>query len=319
MRTIAAVVLLSGLARIGAAQDTRQAAPLIDANTANLPAQRIGANDLIAITVYGSPELTRTLRVGADGLIRLPMVKPSIEAAGRMPAELETVIADVLKTEQLIVDPLVTVTAVEYKSRPISVMGAVRKPVTFQATGELSLLEALARAEGLSVEAGPEILVSRKGDANTLDSLVRRIPVKALLGGTDSTLNVTLTGGEEIRVPQADKIFVVGNVKRPGAFGIGENAGTSVMKAVAMAEGLMPYTGKQAIIYRREATGSVNELQIEFRKIMDRKAPDTPLLPNDVLYIPEARGKRVGWAMVERLLLFGSGATTALIYGAAVH
>jgi len=318
-RLISAGVLAFVLAPLAATQETRPAVPLIDANTANLPVQRIGANDLVAITVYGSPELTRTLRVGADGMIRLPMMKQSIKAEGRMPAELEAAIAEGLKTEQLIVDPLVTVTVVEYKSRPISVMGAVRKPLTFQATGPLSLLEALARAEGLSPEAGSEILVSRKGATSGTESLVRRISVKQLLNGTDAALNVTLTGGEEIRVPQADKIFVVGNVKRPGAFGIGEEGGSTVLRAVALAEGLAPYAAKQAIIYRREASGSVNELEIEFRKIMDRKAPDARLLPNDVLYIPEAKAKRAGWATVERLLMFGTGATTALIYGAAVH
>jgi len=53
-----------------AQQSPRSPAPLVDANTANLPAHRIGNDDLIAISVYASPELTRTLRVGADGFIR---------------------------------------------------------------------------------------------------------------------------------------------------------------------------------------------------------------------------------------------------------
>ncbi len=54
--------------------------------SANLPAQRIGPNDLIAVSVYDSPELTRTVRVGADGLIRLPMLKQRIQAEGLLPA-----------------------------------------------------------------------------------------------------------------------------------------------------------------------------------------------------------------------------------------
>ncbi len=311
------LAVFSGAAR---GQEPQRQAPLVDANTANLPAHRIGNNDLIAISVYASPELTRTLRVGMDGLIRLPLLKEPVKAAGRMPAELEAAIQEALKSAELIVDPQVTVTVVEYQSRPISVMGAVRKPVTFQAAGKLSLLEALARAEGLAADAGPEILVTRTStDPDAAPSLVRRIPVKALLGATDPSLNLELSGGEEVRIPAAEKIFVVGNVRRPGAFGVGEEAGTTVLKAVAMAEGLAPYAAKQAVIYRREATGSMNELTVELGKIMGRKAPDSPLLPNDVLYIPEARGKKLGWATVERLLLFGSGATTALIYGTTVH
>jgi polysaccharide biosynthesis/export protein len=301
------------------AQAQPRTAPMIDAATANLPAQRIGANDLIAISVYGSPELTRTLRVGADGDVRLPMLVQPVKAEGRMPAELEAAMAEALVKAQLLIDPVVTVTVVEYQSRPISIMGAVRKPLTFQATGALTLLEALARAEGLSADAGHEILVSRPGPAGSGAALMRRVPVKALLADSDPELNLKLVGGEEIRVPTADKVFVVGNVKKPGAFAIGGDAGTSVLKAVALAEGLMPYAAKEAVVYRREIAGNVNEQTVDIGKIMGRKSPDIALLPNDVLYIPEAKASRLGWATLERLLLFGSGAATAMIYGAAVH
>lgn len=302
------------------AQEGSHPAPLINANTANLPAQRIGPNDLIAVSVYGSPELTRTVRVGADGDIRLPMMKQPIKAEGRMPGELETICMKALTNEQLIVNPLVTVTVVEYQSRPISVLGAVRKPVTFQAAEPVTLIEALARAEGLNADAGHEILITTKSPGKpSTGSLVRRIPVKALLAGADASLNVILTGGEEVRVPDGGKIFVVGNVKRPGAFGIGGESGATILRAVAMAEGLMPYASGQAVIYRREETGSVTEIPVELKKLMDRKAPDPILFANDVLYIPDAKGKRLGWTAVERILMFGSGATTTLIYGAVTH
>src|SRR5579872_679668 len=93
---------------------------------ANLPAQTIGAADLLAISVYGAPELTRTVRVSPAGLIRLPMLREQIQAQGLMPAEVETRIAAALAREQILVDPAVTVTIAEYHSRPISVIGAVR-------------------------------------------------------------------------------------------------------------------------------------------------------------------------------------------------
>jgi protein involved in polysaccharide export with SLBB domain len=55
----------------------------------NLPVEKIGRDDLIGITVYDSPELTRTVRVDSEGNIRLPMVQQHIKAAGLYPAELE--------------------------------------------------------------------------------------------------------------------------------------------------------------------------------------------------------------------------------------
>lgn len=282
----------------------------------NLPIQPIGANDLVAVSVYDAPEFTRTVRVGADGFVRLPMLKQRIQASGLMPSELERILAGALKEEGLIVDPFVTVTVAEYNSRPISVMGAVRRPLTFQAVGRVTLLDALARAEGLAPEAGPEILVSRPrlttdGEAPTL---VRRITVKTLIDAADPAANLALTGGEEVRVPEAGKLFVVGNVKKPGAFVVRDASETTVLKVLAMAEGLLPYAGRRAYILRREGVGGNQEIPVELAKIMDRKSPDEPLLPNDVLYVPDAHGKRLGLAALEKILLFGSGASSALIY-----
>ncbi len=285
---------------------------------ANLPVQKIGPQDLIAIQVYDSPEFTRTVRVGADGKMQLPMLKEKILAAGLLPNALEVSLAEALAHEGLIVDPFVTVTVVEYGSRPVSVAGAVKTPLTFQASAPVTLLEALTRAGGLTPEAGPEILISKMqpGPDGELASLIQRVPVKALIDSADPEANLKLTGGEEVRVPAAGKVFVVGNVKKPGAFAVQEGSETSVLKILALAEGLAPYAGKQAYIYRREASGSKNEIPIELSKIMDRKAPDAPLLPNDVLYIPDNHGKRLGMAALEKILLFGSTAgATALIYG----
>ena len=83
----------------------------------------------------------------------------------------------------IVVDPFVTVAVVEYASRPINVTGAVHKPLTFQAVGPVTLLDAIARAEGLNTDAGPEILVSRPGPDPTEEAgrIVQRIPAKALM------------------------------------------------------------------------------------------------------------------------------------------
>jgi polysaccharide biosynthesis/export protein len=288
---------------------------------ANLPAQKIGANDLIAVAVYDAPEMTRTVRVGADGAIRLPMVKQRIQAAGLMPSDVETRITAALRAEQLFVDPVVTVTIAEYTSRPISVAGAVRKPLTFQAAGPVTLLDAITRAEGLTPEAGPEILVSRAqpGDDGKPLVLTQRIFVKQLIDAADPEVNLKLVGGEEIRVPDVGKIFVLGNVKKPGAFSVHGSQEPTVLQMLALAEGLMPFAAKQAFIYRREASGAKNEIPIDLGDIMKRKKPDVPLVAQDLLYIPDRSGKRATLAAIEKMVIFGTGASTALIYGAAVH
>jgi polysaccharide export outer membrane protein len=290
--------------------------PASDVGGANLPAQKVGPNDLIAVSVYGSPELTRTVRVGAEGSIRLPMLKQRIRAEGLLPGELETAIAEALTGELILVDPVVTVTVVEYFSRPITVSGAVRRPVTFQAFGTVTLLDALARSEGLSQDAGPEILVSRTqpGEGGQPNTLIQRIAVKSLIDAADPELNVRLYGGEEIRVPEAGKVFVVGNVKRPGAYPVADVSDTTVLKILALAEGLMPFAARQAFIYRREAgTVSKNEIPIELQKIVDRRAADVHLQANDILYIPDHKGRRLTVTALERIAGFGTSTASGVL------
>ena len=282
----------------------------------NLPAQRIGPNDLLNVVVYGAPELSRTVRVSQDGTIRIPMLKTIFPVAAKLPGELEAVIAAALSKEQILIEPVVTVTVAEYVSRPISVMGSVKQPLTFQAFGNVTLLEALSRAGGLTSEAGSEILLSRSqpGIEGKSTNLILRVPVKQLIDQADPELNYVLRGGEEIRVPEAGRIFVVGNVKRPGAFPMRDAFDTTVLKMLALSEGLLPFATDEAFIYRREgADNGRNEISIPLAKIIERKSPDVPLLANDVLYIPDNKRRRMTMGMIDRLITFGAGTASGML------
>ena len=110
----------------------------------NLPTQPVGPDDLLAVSVYDSPELTRTVRVDAGGNIRLPMLKDPIQVQGMVPSQLESAVAKALIKGKVLVDPVVTVTIVEYQSRPVNVVGAVKNPLVFQATRPIPLLPTVA-------------------------------------------------------------------------------------------------------------------------------------------------------------------------------
>jgi polysaccharide biosynthesis/export protein len=273
---------------------------------ANLPALQLHAGDLVAVSVYDAPELTRTVRVDPDGTIRLPLLAEGVKAAGLMPRELEAGITDALKSEEILVDPIVKVTVVEYHSRPISVMGAVRKPVTFQSDGKVTLLEALSHAEGLTDDAGPEILV-------TQNDAVQRITVKKLLDGADPTVNLVLTGNEEVRVPVAGKIFVLGNIRKPGGFPVRDPGDSTVLKMVALSEGLMPFSEKIAYIVRRREGETPQEIPIQLAKIMERKSPDVSLEIGDILYVPDNKSRRSTMSIIDRLAGFGSATASGLV------
>ncbi len=283
----------------------------------NLPPESVGPSDLLGISVYDSPELTRSVRVDDDGAIRLPMVTQPIQVAGLNPAEIGTAITKALVENNVLVEPIVTVTILEYRSRPITVMGAVRNPIVFQADGPVTLLDAISRAGGLAENAGSEILLSRPpsatGDKST--TLTQRIPIQSFLNLNEAVANLRLEGGDVIRVPVAGQVFVLGSVKNAGAFYVPDGSESSVMKALAISGGLGEHPAHVAYIYRVEGgSGGRNEIPIELQKIMDRKAPDVALVANDILYIPSANGRRISAKVLETSLGVAIAVGTTLLY-----
>jgi polysaccharide export outer membrane protein len=123
------------------------------ASAANDATRPIGAEDLLEITVFDAPELSRAARVASDGAISLPVLG-SVKAAGLTPTELATDIEARLRGKYM-VDPHVAVDVTEARSRPIYVLGAVKKPGAYPLDGSepVTALRALALGEGLQPTA----------------------------------------------------------------------------------------------------------------------------------------------------------------------
>jgi polysaccharide export outer membrane protein len=285
-----------------------------------LPQQRMGANDLVAVDVYNSAELSLRARIGEDGGIELPMLKRKITATGLLPSELAKTIGDAYVQEGILVNPVVTVSVLEYASKPVSVIGAVNKPTTFYAEQPITLLEAVTRASGFSDDAGSYLLLSTVAESEDGDQpvLTERIAIADILESAGTTAGIRLYGGEEIRVPEAGKIYIVGNVKKPGTYRIPNDHKTTVLKALALSEGLLPNATKEAYIYRRTPDGSKAEIPINLRQLMARRSEDVTLLRDDVLYVPESTGKKAAMSAVDRAIAFGSATLSGvLIWGVA--
>ena len=282
----------------------------------SLPAEKIGPDDLLGVSVYDSPELSHPVRVDANGAIRLPMVKQPISVLGLYPAEIEVTITKALADGNVLVAPLVSVSVLEYRSRPITVMGAVRNPIVFQADGPVTLLDAISRAGGLADNAGSDIQLSRPPSTPGEPAKIsQRIPVQSFLNLDEDFANLKLEAGDVIRVPVAGQVYVLGSVKRPGVFTINGGADSSVMKALALSGGLDDHPTHVAYIYRVEAgAAGRREMPIELKKIMDRKAPDVALEANDILYIPTSNGGRISSKILETSLAVSLGLSTSLLY-----
>ncbi len=279
-----------------------------------LPAQTIGVDDLISIVVFDCVELTRTFRVSSDGTLPLPILG-RLAAGGLMPVQLEANIAEHLKLTQTMVDPIVNVSVAEYRSKPVSVVGAVRAPITFQAMNDTTLLEAIARAGGLAPDAGPEVLITRRTTkaGGQSEATVERISVRQMME-SDSAASIRLKGGEEVRVPDIGKIFVTGNVKTPGSFAMQGNSETTILKALALSQGTLPYSDKTAYIYRKDpASGKRAEIPVLLQQIIARKSPDVVVFADDIIFIPENHGRKLMGQTLDRLSGTGSSVASALV------
>jgi polysaccharide export outer membrane protein len=269
-------------------------------------AYRIGPEDLLEITVYEAPDLNRSVRVSEDGMISLPLLG-SVQAAGLTPSELETVIQDLLRHNEIMKDPQVGVLVRELQSRPVSVFGAVKRPGVFQTRGPRSLLEILSLAEGLAPDAGDSVIVMRAKDLsrtsvsagldeNAVDTELPEgaleIDLKELLESGDPESNVTVYPGDVVKVARAGVVYVVGQVIRPGGFVLANNKNISVLQALALAEGFTRVAKKsKGVIIRTAEDGSRSEIPVDLSKMLKGQTPDTYLQADDIVFVPGSGAK----------------------------
>jgi polysaccharide biosynthesis/export protein len=276
---------------------------------ANLPFQPIGASDLVHLIVYDSPELTQSFRVDKQGNLNLPLLRAPLPAAGLLPDALRDEIATALRAQHLLVNPVVDVSVIEYRSRDVTIAGAVKTPTTIQEFGNLRVLGALSQAGGLLPDAGPEIIVEQANGS------LQRLSVRELFDGLHPQLNIPILAGAQIRVPQCEKVFVVGNVKRPGAFPFQNLEDTTVLQLLALSGGLDSFSRNKAYIYReQQGSAQKTEIEIPLRRILDRKAQDVKLAANDILYIPTNGKLKASATVVNHVTGIGNTAVSAAIW-----
>jgi polysaccharide export outer membrane protein len=112
-------------------------------------------------------------------------------------------------------------------------------------------------------------------------------------------------------------VYVAGSVKNPGVFSLKDASDTTVLKVLALAGGLIPFASSQAYVYRRKP-GADNaddkgEIPIALSRIIARKAPDVTLEGDDILYVPDAKGRRLSISALERIAGFGAATTSGLL------
>jgi len=275
----------------------------------------IGVGDILDIRVADEDALTGRYQVDQDGLVKMPLLKGNVHAAGLTTFELSKQLQGELKDQQILREPAVTVFIVRGMSQNATVLGAVAKPGIYPLEQPTTLLELFSRAGGLQANAGREVTITHKFDTagsseSTAASQTSTINLPALMSGKEQSLNVVAKPGDVITISTAPVVFVVGAVTRPGAFTVqGSKTEMTVLQAVAMAEGTVPTAklGSAVIVRQSSADGPAREeIPIDLGRVYKGKDKDRVLLANDILFIPQS-GFKAGMRRIADVAVQSAG------------
>ena len=279
----------------------------------------LGYGDQLTVRVFGADDLPeRPVEVGPDGKINLPMVG-KVQASGISVRTLETNLTTRYAT--YFKDPEVSVSVTDYRSEPVTLVGAVNNPNVVQLHGPTRLMQVISQAGGLRPDAGDKVLITRPilsdkggvpaGGTNDPNAkfYVKQIDLLQIIDGTDPSANVMVEANDVITVPRAKMVYVVGAVGRPGGYVLdGHSSTLSVLQAIALAGGTnsLAASGKSRILHVSSGGDRV-EAQVNLTKIMANKSPDIPLHADDILFVPTSNAKSIGVRALEAGVNVGTG------------
>lgn len=242
----------------------------------------VGPSDVLTINVFDQADLGGKYAVEADGTFTFPLIG-RLNAGGLTLREVEGALR-VKLADGFFKNPQVSVAVEQYRSQRVFVVGEVRTPGAYPLTGDMTLIEVLARAGSTTEAAAGEALIVRPkqgrvtgGPALPSDDSVDvvRVDVKALQSGRLSQ-NTALQDNDTIYVPRAELVYVFGQVRSPGAFPL--QAGMTVLQALSLAGGVTD----------RGATGRMNVVRItNGSKVEQRIKLEDTVRPGDTLVVPE--------------------------------
>jgi polysaccharide export outer membrane protein len=251
--------------------------------TVTAEAYRIGADDVLAISVFGHDDLTKTTKVSPDGMVNFPLIG-NVHAATRTVDDVSAEIQDRL-AKDFLVDPHVTVSVWEYLSQWVNVIGEVAKPGRYYMTGPTTIIDAISQAGGLRNSAGEAILVTRRPQESDPGAAgeILRYSTASLLSEEKSSVVVRLRPGDVVNVLAREVFYVSGEIRNPGAYPL-ERAIT-LTKALTVAGGSTNASGAATAEVIHEEGGAQQRTTYLLRDIEERKVQDPLLRAGDVVVV----------------------------------
>ncbi len=246
---------------------------------------QVGPGDVLEVTVYDNPELSRIPTVQTNGGITYPLLG-EIQVAGLSVSEVQRKITNLLAKDYL-VSPQVEVKVRDYQSQFVSVVGEMNSPGRKPLRGRTRLIDVLTEAGGFTPRASGEVRITRTdgtfdGDQKTL---VVRLSASSTPTLQDSVnLELPLRNGDIITASPKFYVTVDGEVNKPGRYAI--ESDLTVTGALSLAGGLTRFGSNTVKVRRTDAqSGKASLIEVHLKDVRNGKKPDLRLQPNDVLSV----------------------------------
>ncbi|MHC1698695.1 MAG: polysaccharide biosynthesis/export family protein [Geobacteraceae bacterium] len=249
--------------------------------TSNCPTQFTGAR-LEAVRIGDMPSGTiQGSRVDGSGNIQLPRVG-LVNVAGLTLAKAQSVIKESLR--KFVKDPWVVVEVVEFRSKPIYLLGQFKKPGTFYLDRHLNL------TQGIALGSGFEPTAYLRGARLNRNNKIMPVDIYDLLLNGHPSQNILLKPGDTIFIPDNSnqQVFVFGAVKKPGPVPMLQS-GLNLAQAIGSAE--LRDTGfdfKHVRIIRSLSATRGELIVVDFDRILRGDALPMPLMEGDIVYVPRS-------------------------------
>lgn len=267
---------------------------------------QIAGGDLIEVSVFGIPEFSRPYRVSPMGDIDLNL-GGRVHVGGLSPSEAALVVEKILRNQQLLLDPHVSVFVREYASQGVTIIGEIKNPGVYPALGEHKLYDLIAAAGGFTATASNKITILHHGEPQRIENVEL-----SNLNLTDGQSDILLAPGDRVVVGAGGIVYVIGDVGRPGGFVLSRTDDTlTVLKILSLAQGINQ-TAKlgKATIITRTSSGLIHR-DLNLKDILQHRAPDPLLAAGEVLYVPTSVTKVIGYRTLEAV--FSAATTTAAV------
>jgi polysaccharide export outer membrane protein len=236
---------------------------------------RLGAGDLVRITVYQNPDLTLEARIGDSGNTSFPLLG-NVRIGGLAVSAAEKLIADGLRDGGFVKQPQVSILVLQVRGNQASVLGQVNRPGRFPIeVVDMRLSDLLATAGGIAANGADMVILVGTRDGKPIR---RELDLPSIFRSASREDDVTVQNGDVIYVERAPMAYIYGEVQRPGPMRI--ERGMTVMQALATGGGLTQRgTEKGLRIHRKGVDGKVQVVQ---------PAMDDALRDGDVVYVRES-------------------------------